>query len=201
MKHLSKITAGLVVLAGMTLPATAQLTLSLAPVSQSVASGGTVTYNIDISGLKSNPDLNGPALGAFSILLDYDSTVALAQSVAFGSYLSNSGPDSQTSDLSTAGQIYLSELSFDSASVLESSQPSSFVLGTLTLEGVNPGATALSFDLANTSLSDENGNSLTLSSASGATLTVVPEPGTYALTGLGLAAGWVLRRRQAVKQM
>jgi hypothetical protein len=201
MKYISKLVAS-VVLAGITFPAAAQLTLSLAPSTQTTGLGGEVTYNIDISGLKSSPDYNGPALGAFSITLDFDSSTASAQSVTIGTLLSNAGPgnDFQVSDLSTPGQIYLSDMSFDSAALLEASQPASFVLGSFTLEGTGLGSTAISFDLANTSLSDENGLGLTLSTANGATLTVVPEPGTCALVGLGLV-GLVAQSRRRLSRL
>lgn len=187
MKHLVTLLAAAVT-AGITLPAAAQLTLSLNPVSQQNGVGGMITYNIDINGLKSNPDLNGPALGAFNVMLDYNASLASVQSVNFGALLSNSGPDSQMSDISTPGQIFLMEISFDSPAQLEAAQSGSFVLGSFTLEGLAAGSAPITFDLANTSLSDENGNSLTLAGVNNGTITVVPEPGVCALASLGVAA-------------
>jgi hypothetical protein len=157
-----------------------------------------MSYDVNISGLKGSADYNGPALGAFILQLDFNSTIASAQSVAFGNKLNLTGSDLQYSDLSTAGQVYLSETSFDSVAALEAAQGKNFTLATVTFAGLQPGTTAMSFDLAQTSLSDENGNTLDLISTNGSTLTVtaIPEPASTACIFGVLAVGLgVVRRR------
>lgn len=195
MKNIYKLLLGCVVAAGFAFPAAAQISLSLSANSQTNSVGGFDTYSLIISGLKGNVDLNGPALGGYQVTLDYNSSIASLSADTFGTKLSNSGPDYQY-DSSSPGVIQLSEMSYDLPALLESSQTASFTLATFTLQGIAPGRTALSFDLANTSLSDENGSSLDLINAnSGAfTVTAVPEPGTYALAALGLGCV-VLHRR------
>ena len=185
MKNIINLLIGAVA-AGIVLPASAQISLSLSPTSSTVALNGTATYSITISGLKGSYDYNGPALGGFTIELDYDSTIASAQAVSFGTSLNLSGTDFQYSDLSTPGQIYFTETSFDLAAALETSQTSSFTLGTITLQGVSLGTTTVSFDAVFTSLSDENAHTLDLISTTGASLTVVPEPGAGALAALAM---------------
>jgi len=194
MKNIYKLLLGCVVAAGITSPATAQISLSLSASSQTTSVGGLETYSLIISGLKGNVDLNGPALGGYQVTLDYNASIASLSADTFGTKLSNSGADYQY-DSSSLGVIQLGEISFDSAALLESSQTASFTLATFTLQGIAPGTTALSFDLANTSLSDENGGSLDLINANSGTFTVTPapEPGTCALAALGL--GCVVLRR------
>jgi hypothetical protein len=201
MKNICKVIVGCAALAGFAFPASAQITLSLSPASQTIGVGGLETYNLNISGLKGSADYNGPALGAFTVTLDYNSTIASLQSDTFGNLsgldLLNTSGSSFTSDSSTAGVIQLTEYSLDSAATLESSQTASFTLATFTLEGVSAGTTPLTFDVSNTSLSDENGSSLDLINANGGSLTVtsVPEPGACALGALALGMFGVRRIR------
>lgn len=189
MNTLTKLFAGCALGLGMALPASADLTLSLTPANQTAGLGQWITYDLVVSGLKSSSDYNGPALGAFSITLDYNSSIAAAGNVSFGTKLSNTGPDYQLFDTSTAGQIYLSEFSYDDAQTLQNSQSSSFTLATITLQGVGVGSTTLTFDRSGTSLSDESANTLDLVTATGGNLTVVPEPSFAGFGGLMAALG------------
>lgn len=114
--------------------------------------------------------------------------------MTFGSKLDLSGGDFQISDLSTPGQIYLTETSYDSAAALEAAQTSSFTLATFTLEGLSAGTTSVTFDSTLApSLSDENANTLDLISATGGSLTVVPEPSSYAMAVLAMGLCGVRR--------
>ena len=73
-------------------------------------------------------------------------------------------------------------------------------MATIEFQGLAPGTTPLTFDLAQTSLTDENGNTLDLITANSGSLTVtpVPEPGTWALASLALGLV-ALRRRTATR--
>jgi len=200
MKTIAKFLLGCIAMAGLAASASAQITLSLTPTTQTVSVNGLATYNLNISGLKTNADYTGPVLGGYNIVLDFNSAIASAQSVSFGSSLAISGSDLQVADLSTSGQISLTEISYDSAAVLESSQSSSFTVATITFQGLTPGTTALTFDTANTSLSDENANTLDLINANGASLTVtaIPEPSCAAgVFGVVAVGACLLRRRFA----
>jgi hypothetical protein len=199
MKSISKLLLAAVAAAGITLPAAAQLTLSLSPTSQSTTLGGMTTYNVNISGLQSRPEGNEPALGSFLLTLDYNPAIATAEAVSFGNYLSPSGPgnDTQMFDItSTPGVIQL--LDESDGTVTPANQPSSFTLATISIEGIGFGSTPVSFDLSNSSLSDEASNPLDVSKVVNASLTVVPEPGTCALAIFGLGVlGFQARRRAA----
>jgi hypothetical protein len=187
MKNIIKLIIGCVA-AGIILPASAQITLSLSPSSQTNVVGGMEAYNLVVSGLKGSADYNGPALGGFDVQLDFNSTIASAQSVTFGSMLNLSGNDFQYSDLtSTPGQITLAEISYDSAAALEGAQTKSFTLATIDFQGLALGSTTLTID-PGSSLSDENGNTLDVVSLNNGSLTVaaVPEPSTCALGSMAL---------------
>jgi hypothetical protein len=202
MKNMIKLLIGCAAVAGMALPASADITLSLTPTSQSSGLGIVTSYDLTISGLKGSADYNGPALGGFSTVLDFDSSIASVASVSFGSSLNLSGGDLQLFDSSTSGQLYLSEFSFDSAAALEQAQSSSFTLATISFEGAGLGTTALTFDLTQTSLTDENANTLKLIRANGSSLSVaaVPEPGIYALAGFGAFVAMLRRGRVSAGQ-
>ena len=195
MQNIVKLLVGCVVAAGVILPASAAITLSLSPVSQTVGLGGSATYNVNVSGLKGSADYNGPALGGFNVQVDYNPSVASVQSTSFGNMLNLSGGDYQSADLSAPGQIYLSEISFDSAASLELAQTGNFTLGTITLQGVAFGTSSLVFDTAGTSLSDENGNTLDLISTTSGSMAVVPEPAVYGLASALLVGFCALRRK------
>lgn len=189
MKNTMKLLAGCALGLSMALPASASLTLSLTPSSQRTSIGGTASYDVMVSGLKYSSDYNGPALGGFSLFLNFDSSIASVASVSFGSMLSLTQPDFTYSDTSVAGQLYLSEISYDSAQDLEKGQPSGFKLATIVFQGLNLGNTTITFDQAS-SLSDESGGmSLDITSATGGNLTVVPEANFGALSGLLAVAG------------
>lgn len=205
MKNIVKLIVGCAAAAGMVLPASAAISLSLSPASPTVGLGGTATYTLAISGLGLSPQYLGPALGAFNIVLDYNSAIASPVSASFGSLLNvDAGGDFQYSDLgvTTPGQIVLGDISFGSASALEAAQAAgkatgkgfpTFTLATFTLRGLAYGTSALTFD-SSSSLSDENGFTLDLSNpttglfnGNGGSITVVPET-TTTLAGLGAVA-------------
>jgi hypothetical protein len=205
MKTITKFLFGCIAAAGLAVSASAQISLILTPANQAITTtGGTVTYNLNISGLKGSADLNGPVLGGFEITLNYNPTIALAQSVTFGNssgtdLLNPQGGAFAYQDLTTAGQVLLMESTSDTAAALEAAQGKSFTLATITFQGVGLGTTSLTFDLTNTSLSDEN--ALTLDMAGGATggtltVTAIPEPSCAAAVLGVVAVGTCLLRRR-----
>ena len=199
MKNMIKLLAGIAA-AGIVLPASAAITLSITPASKTVGLGGLATYNLNISGLDGSADYTGPQLGAFGVQIDYNPAIASFQSATYGTGLG--AGDYQSTDTSVAGQLYLS----DAATVASlAGQSSSFTLATFTFQGVSLGTTPLTIDwnadtaLSNTTLGDANANSLVFTANNGS-LTVAPEPGLYG--GLAGAAAvavgfWMPRRKSA----
>jgi len=172
--------------------------LSLTPSSTTVAStSGTLTFDLSISGLG---DLSSKSLGDYDFDLSFDTSKLGFVSGLFGSELGFTVFD--VMDDSTSGILNLAQLSLEDPANLNTTQPGSFSLASLTFSFFDllPGqSTAINFGTIY-SLGDENGDPLTVS-ASGAVIinpsnTVpVPEPMTLALMGLG-ALGIRMTRRQ-----
>jgi hypothetical protein len=103
------------------------------------------------------------------------------------------------------GQIWLSNTSSDSATTLETLQPSSFTLATIKLTGLalttTPMTLTIDANLANpaqsiSSLSDEYAHTLDLVNVTNASLAVIPEPSvTASLLGAAAMGFCMLRRR------
>jgi hypothetical protein len=203
MKLISKILIAGALAAGIAFPAFAQggsgIKLTLSPTTGTIPVNGSETFNVNVSGLNGSVDYAGPGLGAFDFALDYNPAIATVTAVSYGSaagvdQLNLDGNAIQFTTL-TAGQAQLLESSDYSVS-----QPSSFTLATVTLQGVSAGTTSLTFDASSggPSLSDENGNSLDVISATGASLTVtaIPEPSvTAGVLGVLALGAMMLRRR------
>lgn len=181
--------------------------VSISPASQDLAIGAQTTVDIIVSGLTQPAD----AVGGFEITLDFDDSLlsgigfVLDPTGAMGAF-------DAFNDFSfgfSGGSLnleYLASLDEDQAS-LAALQGSSFVLATVTFEGVANGLSPLSLSL--TDLSDFLGDSLLLDTSRNGSICVggncgnnVPEPGTYGLAGIALlAAGWAgraRRRQQAI---
>jgi len=199
MKNISKLILLCAAAVGFALPAFGQVSLSLSPAKQNTIVGDTLTYSIIVAGLKGSADLPdiSPALGSFDIMLDYDSSVLTYDSATFGNFLNVDASGDSQLDASTTGQVNLMDISSGTAAALEAAQTSSFSLGTVTFTLDQVQSTAITFD-AQTSLGDENSNSLTFSTSNAS---AVPEPGTYAFAGMGIVAlaALALRRKAGVK--
>jgi hypothetical protein len=203
MNTVSKFLLACVAVAAIAIPASAQIGLSLSPVTSTVGVGGTATYNLNISGLFGSADYTGPALGGYMIQLDYNSAIASATAVNFGNNLgvdlvNLSGGALQTSDTSTPGQVFLMNISGDSVAALEAAQSKSFTLATITLQGVSQGTTSLSFDTTSfpPELTDASSNTLEVNTMTGATLSVIPEPSFTASVFGAAAIGFCAVRRK-----
>ena len=169
------------------------VSLSLVPSAQSISVGGSASVDLVVSGLGSAAS---PSIGAFSATVTHDPSILAGMSVSFGPYLSLTTPSFQDQDVATSGQIYAFELSFDSPGDLNSGQPDTFTLATFTYQGVASGTSSLEFDLAWTSLSDEDGNSLTFETTPGSiTVSPVPEPTEYGTVAALVLVAFSARRR------
>lgn len=165
--------------------------LSVLPATTSALIGDTVPVELVVSGLG---DHAAPSLGAYDIDLSFDGGVLSLQDVTFGPNLTITGSVQIISP--GPGMVNLFELSLDSIEDLESMQPGSFTLATLSFEVTAPGVSALT--LAVNSFADAAGNELSVNLVDSA-VTAVPEPGSALLMLLGLlSVGLAVRRFRAV---
>jgi hypothetical protein len=154
--------------------------------SQPVPVGNSVSVEVQIAGLVGGAL---PSLRAYDLTLSFDETVLDFTSIVFTSVLGihpitvlNSGPTEGTGTVQFAQVSLLTNLT---------SQADAFTLAALSFLAVGEGDGDLDFTgLGTTSLSDENGGSLfpDLGSATGASVTVVPEPALLGLLAAGFAA-------------
>lgn len=167
--------------------------LSVIPATTSALIGDTVPVELVVSGLG---DLAAPSLGAYDIDLSFDGGVLSLLDVAFGAHLDVLGLGSMQETTTGAGMVNVFELSLDDAADLDSLQPGSFTLATLTFQVTAPGYSALS--LAVNSLADAAGDELSVNLVDSA-VTAVPEPSSGLLMLLGLlSVGLAARRFRAV---
>jgi len=173
--------------------------ISVFPSGQSIALGSKVTVSLSIAGLGS---FAAPSLGTFDLNLVFDPTVLSFNSAVFGDPILGDQLDptglGNTINFAnpSTGAVELFDLSLDTASQLNSLQPSSFVLARVVFHTGGWGTSPL--DLTANSLGDADGNSLTADLLSGsATVTAVPEPSSvFVLASGALTVGvlWFIRR-------
>jgi uncharacterized protein (TIGR03382 family) len=173
--------------------------VSINPATQDLDVGVQTTIEIVVSGLTQSAE----AIGAFDITLDFDDSLLSGISFAFDP----AGTMGLGDDFFAGGfaggsvnLVYLADLLL-SQDDLATAQGASFVLATVTFEGLANGLSPLT--LSQVDLSDYNGDFL-LQDANrngsicvGGNCNTVPEPGTYGLAGVALlAAGWAGRARR-----
>ncbi len=171
--------------------------LSIDPVTQTVGVGHDVTLAVNISRLG---DEVAPSLGGFNIFLDFDPTILAFDSVVFGNQLDLGIEGSLTLvDDSNPGVLELFELSEESISDLDLSQPGAFTLARVTFQAIAAGVSDISFGLGpfgfGSFLSDALGDPIDFTAGSASVK--VAEPSTLLLLGLGLAGLGFARRRKA----
>lgn len=175
----------------------ADVVLSVSPVSQSVTVGSPVSFDIDASGLG-----NGTALGTYDINLGFDPTLLSYANITFGTGLDVLGLGDIQGVTPGNGTVEVFELSLDSVSDLETLQPSSFKLATLTFKTLATGTNS-PITLSVNALGDALGNSITANLQNGSVTingatTSTPEPASIALLLSGgsllFMTGWRTRR-------
>ncbi|RVT51716.1 cohesin domain-containing protein [Rubrivivax albus] len=191
------VTAACLLVAGA---AQAAPVVSISPVSQDLPVGSTTTVDIVVSGL-TQPD---EAVGGFSLTLGYNDSLlagvdfSVVPGGAFGA-----APDDVSFGFSVPGELDLFVAADENAdqATLAGLQGASFVLATVTFEGISAGLSPLL--LSNVVLSNWDGSAdFDVSSRNGQICVgsncTVPEPASYALALAALGAAGLARRRPKV---
>ena len=162
--------------------------IQVLPLSQNVNAGDPFIVTLQISGLGAG---SAPSVGTFDIDLGFDSSLVSFVSTAYGTGLDIFGLGDLQFTTPGAGTVNLFELSLDGATDLNSLQPASFVLATLSFSALANGTSP--FILSLNALGDADGNALpaTLQNGSviiGSSTPSIPEPATLLLLFGGLGA-------------
>jgi hypothetical protein len=176
-------------------------TLAVNPASQMVSVGNSVTSSVTISGLGGHVP---PSLGTYDLNVSFDPTILSFTNVTFGDPLLGDELDpSGLGDVQTTtpgiGTVEIFELSLDSASLLNSSQPSAFTLFQISFDAIAEGTSSLSITI--NALGDENGNSLPATIQNGSvevSTSTVPEPSSRGSLLCGVILLFVVLRRANV---
>lgn len=149
--------------------------LSIIPTTTSIEQGDTVSVDLVASDLGNGA---APSLGAFFTEINFDDTVLDFVSVAYGALLGdpNNSLETNIETLDGTGLVSLDEFSFLSNTTLDTLQPDSFTLATLTFSGQGVGTSALTFgtDPGDVDLSDAQGATLTPTALNGSSIDVTP---------------------------
>ncbi len=166
--------------------------LDFVPISQDINLGDPFEIGLWISGLG---DFFAPSLGTFDVDVLFDNTLLAYNSTVFGDpvlgdQLDLFGLGSISSDTPGSGNVNLFELSLDSASDLDSFQPSEFLLAKLKFDTLAVGSGSIGLNV--NALGDANGDPLDFSTGQASfkilseTTGVIPEPASLFLLGTGL---------------
>ena len=169
------------------------ITIGFNPPTQDVSVGGWALVDLFISGLG---DYTTPSLSAYDLDVIFDPGKLSLISVSLGDKLNLGIFGSISSITSEIGSVNLLEISLESSTDLNNSQPGSFILATLTFDTLASGISPL--DLSINELADEGGNSISALIQNGSvsvSVSAVPEPSTFLLLGAGLAGVGLMRRR------
>jgi hypothetical protein len=194
MRKLISMLSAVVVLGMGLIPAANAFTLSLVPQSSVVSPGGTLLVDVIASDLAAGA---APSLGAFDLSVSYDAAILSFGSVAFGAGLDVLGLGSfQEADASALGLVNAFELSFDTTADLNTLQPGTFTLFTITFSAASAGTSLLGLSV--NSLSSAEGTGLVADALNGASVSVAPVPLPAAVWMLlsGLAGTGLLARRR-----
>ena len=205
-KHINFITrvATLAILIAASSGASAGISLSVTPSTQTITAGSLTTIDIRIDGLGAGV---APSLGAYDVDLTFNPAVLSFVSAAFGdgvlgNQLDLFGLGNVSSLTESSGMVNLFELSLDTAADINSLQAAEFVLASLRFSGLSGGTSLIGLSV--NVLGDADGAHLAASLSSGSVVvtgaTGVPEPATYTLV---LAAFALIRtvRKRGLNQM
>ena len=178
--------------------------LSFNPVVSSVETTDTFDVDVMISDLNTNPL---EYVGVYDITVNYDSSILGLAGVTYDNYLDDGWmPSLQDDSLSVPGAANVAESSFLDAGlgdfVNQAAANGAFRLFTLTFDALAEGSSALTVDVSSY-LGDDLGDAMAYQAEQGLVnvskkvnpQSGVPEPGMFALFGIGLL-GFVAARRR-----
>jgi hypothetical protein len=147
------------------------ISLYFSPSSATTFLGNPVSMDIFINGLG---EQQPPSLGAFDIDISFDNTILSFNQAQFGTQLDLGNFGSiQNTNTPTVNTINIAELSLEESSLLNTTQPASFRLATLTFNTLSVGMSTLNF--SRFILSDAEGSPLLVSTTNGL-ITISPPP-------------------------
>lgn len=180
--------AGALALALLLLGARAEaVSIGLVPSDTVLLPGELVSVDVVVSGLGAGTT---PTVSSFDLDLAFGAPQLAFSGIVFGSGLGSGAQVLTSSTLLPGPTVDFSAASLLSSAALDLAQPASFVLATITFQAGAPGVSPLAITqalLANT-IGGPGANQIPVDALVGASITVVPEPGTLALLALGLAA-------------
>jgi hypothetical protein len=170
-------------------------TITIVPTSQNIAVGNQFVVGLQISGVGAG---SAPSVGTFDLDLGFDPLLLSFVGATYGTGLDVLGLGSIQSTTPGGSSVNLFELSLDSAADLNTLQPASFILATLTFDALANGTSPLT--ISPNALGDADGNSLAATLVNGSVTvgpvpTGVPEPSTFALLACGFGGLAFMRRR------
>lgn len=164
--------------------ATAQIAIDTVPSSQNAPLGTTVAVDLVISGLG---NFAPPSLGTFDIDVTFDPSILSFQNAAFGDQLDLIGLGSITQVAPGVMNVNIFELSLDDPADLDTLQPGSFTLATLTFATIASGTSFL--EVIVNALGDAVGDPLTAETGKGTVRVVAGLEVADVITFEGFEAG------------
>jgi hypothetical protein len=157
------------------------ISLSFSPPSVSVISGQMIDFDLLVSG--HTPGLP-PSVGAFDLDISFNPALLTPTNISFGTSLGN--PDlleALVASTISTGKVNIAEVSLLPPATLDTLQPASFPLATLTFQALANGTATLA--LTGGVVDDAFGNKLVS----------IPEPHTLCIAGLTVIALIAKQRR------
>ena len=182
-------------------PAQAAPTVYIDPSTQDIAVGQQTSVDIVVSGL-TQP---GDAVGGFGLILNFDDTIlkGLGFVIDPGSVMGNGLDLSYGFDNGSLDLFYVADENNDQGA-LAAAQGASFVLATVSFEGLVNGLSPVSFTRGSVFLSNWDGTETIPGVGTqngeicvGGNCSTVPEPASMVLVGSALGALALLRRRRS----